>query len=194
MGVEGLVSILCVFSPVCAGARHIVRAKCGFLVRCTRRAHNRQGKMAPSGLTCPGIQKIPGSEEPGIGGAPEGIRTPNLLIRSQMLYPLSYRRMFLASDFFNPSRQQVILYGGYEEPASRKTQKGPIFGSPECCNASFYREIPGFLVPGKFFKIFLCGSKREVGSLRGDSPSRAILTLRLSNFSLITLGVFLLKV
>lgn len=47
-----------------------------------------------------GIQKIPGSEEPGIVGAPEGIRTPNLLIRSQMLYPLSYRRMFLASDFF----------------------------------------------------------------------------------------------
>ena len=142
----------------------------------------------------PGIQKIPGSEEPGIGGAPEGIRTPNLLIRSQMLYPLSYRRMFLASDFFNPSRQQVILYGGYEGPASRKTQKGPIFGSPECCNASFYREIPGFLVPGKFFKIFLCCSEQEVGSLRGDSPSRAILTLRPSNFSLITLGVFLLKV
>ena len=141
-----------------------------------------------------GIQKIPGSEEPGIGGAPEGIRTPNLLIRSQMLYPLSYRRMFLASDFFNPSRQQVILYGGYEGPASRKTQKGPIFGSPECCNASFYREIPGFLVPGKFFKIFLCCSEQEVGSLRGDSPSRAILTLRPSNFSLITLGVFLLKV
>lgn len=49
-----------------------------------------------------GTQKIPGSEEPGIVGAPEGIRTPNLLIRSQMLYPLSYRRMFLASDFFNP--------------------------------------------------------------------------------------------
>ena len=141
-----------------------------------------------------GIQKIPGSEEPGIVGAPEGIRTPNLLIRSQMLYPLSYRRMFLASDFFNPSRQQVILYGGYEGPASRKTQKGPIFGSPECCNASFYREIPGFLVPGKFFKIFLCGSKREVGSPCENPPPRTILTLRPSNFSLITLGVFLLKV
>ena len=28
------------------------------------------------------------------GGAPGGIRTPNLLIRSQMLYPLSYRRLF----------------------------------------------------------------------------------------------------
>jgi hypothetical protein len=27
------------------------------------------------------------------GGAPEGIRTPNLLIRSQMLYPLSYGRL-----------------------------------------------------------------------------------------------------
>lgn len=67
-------------------------------------------------------QKIPGSEEPGIGGAPEGIRTPNLLIRSQMLYPLSYRRMFLASDFFNPSRQQVLLYGCPRGGASRKTR------------------------------------------------------------------------
>ena len=27
------------------------------------------------------------------GGAPEEIRTPNLLIRSQMLYPLSYGRL-----------------------------------------------------------------------------------------------------
>ena len=28
-----------------------------------------------------------------LGSAPEGIRTPNLLIRSQMLYPLSYGRL-----------------------------------------------------------------------------------------------------
>ncbi len=28
-------------------------------------------------------------------GAPEGIRTPNLLIRSQMLYPLSYGRRYV---------------------------------------------------------------------------------------------------
>ena len=28
--------------------------------------------------------------------APEGIRTPNLLIRSQMLYPLSYGRLFFS--------------------------------------------------------------------------------------------------
>ena len=102
--------------------------------------------------------------------------------------------MFLASDFFNPSRQQVILYGGCEEPASRKTQKGLDFLLSESLGTPFYREIPGFLVPGKFFKIFLCCSEQEVGSLRGDSPSRAILTLRPSNFSLITLGVFLLKV
>ena len=32
-----------------------------------------------------------------LGGAPEGIRTPNLLIRSQMLYPLSYGRWCLVS-------------------------------------------------------------------------------------------------
>ncbi len=30
----------------------------------------------------------------GFTGAPEGIRTPNLLIRSQMLYPLSYGRFW----------------------------------------------------------------------------------------------------
>jgi hypothetical protein len=30
-------------------------------------------------------------------GAPEGTRTPNLLIRSQMLYPLSYGRRRLTS-------------------------------------------------------------------------------------------------
>ncbi len=29
-----------------------------------------------------------------ITGALEGIRTPNLLIRSQMLYPLSYKRLW----------------------------------------------------------------------------------------------------
>ena len=33
----------------------------------------------------------------GFGGALGGTRTPNLLIRSQMLYPLSYERWCLAS-------------------------------------------------------------------------------------------------
>ena len=100
-------------------------------------------------------QKIPGSEEPGIVGAPEGIRTPNLLIRSQMLYPLSYRRMFLASDFFNPSRQQVLLYGCPRGRASRKTRNLPKFPSEEAENTPFCRGIPGFLCSQNFFKIFL---------------------------------------
>ena len=93
-----------------------------------------------------GIQKIPGSEEPGIVGAPEGIRTPNLLIRSQMLYPLSYRRMFLASDFFNPSRQQVLLYGCPWMYASRKTRNLPKIPSVGIESTPFYRMIPGFFV------------------------------------------------
>ena len=59
-----------------------------------------------------GIKKaLPDEEEELSQCAPGGIRTPNLLIRSQMLYPLSYRRMFRGLNFFNPSRQQVILYG-----------------------------------------------------------------------------------
>ena len=101
-----------------------------------------------------GIQKIPGSEEPGIGGAPEGIRTPNLLIRSQMLYPLSYRRMFLASDFFNTSRQQVLLYGCPRGHASRKTRNLPKIPSERLDNSLLCRMISGFLVSENFFKIF----------------------------------------
>src|SRR5664279_775861 len=45
-------------------------------------------------------------------GAPGGIRTPNLLIRSQMLYPLSYGRLFssvsptrIRSSSYNPTRR-----------------------------------------------------------------------------------------
>jgi hypothetical protein len=37
-------------------------------------------------------------------GALEGIRTPNLLIRSQMLYPLSYERRYCSILHFEPSR------------------------------------------------------------------------------------------
>ena len=36
-------------------------------------------------------------------GAPEGIRTPNLLIRSQMLYPLSYGRLGIACNLVQPT-------------------------------------------------------------------------------------------
>jgi len=34
--------------------------------------------------------------------AREGIRTPNLLIRSQMLYPLSYARLFICDWQYYP--------------------------------------------------------------------------------------------
>jgi len=59
---------------------------------------------------------------------------------------LSYRRMFLASDFFNPSRQQVLLYGCLQGCASRKTRNWPKIPSERLDNALFYRMIPGFLV------------------------------------------------
>ena len=42
---------------------------------------------------CPGRLKARCSEHRAFCCAPEGTRTPNLLIRSQMLYPLSYGRM-----------------------------------------------------------------------------------------------------
>ena len=38
-------------------------------------------------------EKLKPSSELGFSCALGGIRTPNLLIRSQMLYPLSYERM-----------------------------------------------------------------------------------------------------
>lgn len=58
----------------------------------------------------------------------------------------------------------------------------------------FTAKFRGFWFPKNFLKYFLCGSKREVGIPRENPPPRTILTLRPSNFSLITLGVFLLKV
>ena len=57
-----------------------------------------------------------GSDQ-GRRGAPEGIRTPNLLIRSQMLYPLSYGRM-AAND-----RREVYPLG--QGRAKPPTSLGP---------------------------------------------------------------------
>ena len=102
---------------------------------------------------------LPDEEEELSQCAPGGIRTPNLLIRSQMLYPLSYRRMFLASDFFNPSRQQVLLYGCPWMCASRKTRNLPKIPSAGIESTPFYRMIPGFLCSQNFFKIFLLRPK-----------------------------------
>jgi hypothetical protein len=52
--------------------------------------------------------------------APEGIRTPNLLIRSQMLYPLSYGRLSSIVGVFNcgltPPVGQPAEARGFEPP------------------------------------------------------------------------------
>ena len=48
-------------------------------------------------------------------GAPGGIRTPNLLIRSQMLYPLSYGRVAETTGF---------------EPAALRKEGNSLAGSP----------------------------------------------------------------
>ena len=52
--------------------------------RCVSMLH-RGGDREPDFLVFAGISAY-------LLGTPEGIRTPNLLIRSQMLYPLSYGR------------------------------------------------------------------------------------------------------
>ena len=54
-------------------------------------------------------------------GAPGGIRNPNLLIRSQMLYPLSYGRM--------PRRAGTSLTGGRGPLEIGQTS---VAGSPTC--------------------------------------------------------------
>ena len=60
-------------------------------------------------------------------GAPEGIRTPNLLIRSQMLYPLSYRRIgFRASPPFKPGSTLHAGPGSAKSaPSSRRGTARP---------------------------------------------------------------------
>ena len=54
-------------------------------------------------------------------GAPEGIRTPNLLIRSQVLYPLSYGRMVVHLQLL-PSELGVAEARGFEPPVPVKGQ------------------------------------------------------------------------
>ncbi len=49
-------------------------------------------------------------------GAPEGIRTPNLLIRSQMLYPLSYGRLVELVELFSYAAEAR----GFEPPVRFK--------------------------------------------------------------------------
>ena len=58
----------------------------------------------------------------------------------------------------------------------------------------FTAKFRGFWFPENFLKYFCAVPNGRWGSPRENPPPRTILTLRPSNFSLITLGVFLLKV
>ena len=73
--------------------------------RTSARPHPRTGRVEPPGVTT----KKPAPFGAGFCGALGGIRTPNLLIRSQLLYPLSYERSVgdrsLTVDPTSPLRQ-----------------------------------------------------------------------------------------
>src|SRR3954462_7797185 len=58
--------------------------------------------------------------------APEGIRTPNLLIRSQMLYPLSYGRMPRRSD----PRRRLSVAVGRRLPETVRRPRDAAAGGP----------------------------------------------------------------
>ena len=57
---------------------------------------------------------------PLVDGAPEGIRTPNLLIRSQMLYPLSYGRISVFICYAGEPYTNVAEARGFEPPVPCK--------------------------------------------------------------------------
>lgn len=59
---------------------------------------------------------------PALCGAPEGIRTPNLLIRSQVLYPLSYGRMLWCCSVVLRPKSKVAEARGFEPPDPVKGQ------------------------------------------------------------------------
>ena len=75
---------------------------------CQNCCHTREGRRSPTSLeplTCASR------------GAPEGIRTPNLLIRSQMLYPLSYGRLI---QLFVADESAAAEARGFEPPVPFK--------------------------------------------------------------------------
>jgi hypothetical protein len=84
--------------------------------------------------------------------APEGIRTPNLLIRSQMLYPLSYGRMFysVVHGCVSPAEAR-----GFEPPVAFKGDNSlavspirPLWHASRRCTAD-PTEYTGATPPGK---------------------------------------------
>ena len=60
----------------------------------------------------PGVVLVPRESMVVLVCAPEGIRTPNLLIRSQMLYPLSYGRLVVLVKLGLAGRTIQLCSGG----------------------------------------------------------------------------------
>lgn len=60
-----------------------------------RRLAGRGPSPEPTDVRAPDAKRRPRFRGAFLSGAPRGIRTPNLLIRSQMLYPLSHGRIAL---------------------------------------------------------------------------------------------------
>ncbi len=51
-----------------------------------------------------------------IAGAPAGIRTPNLLIRSQMLYPVELRAQYFVKTLLSYAHQKDLLLSHPQRP------------------------------------------------------------------------------
>ena len=80
----------------------------------------------------------------------EGIRTPNLLIRSQMLYPLSYERIFTCerallyiSPFFRAKRTGVFIVTWSAFHIIAGTQKTILRARKEFMRRNYYSSKVG---------------------------------------------------
>ena len=101
-----------------------------------RRAATREASLSGVGpRTVVRMRAARNQQKPSRGsffGAPGGIRTPNLLIRSQMLYPLSYGRSveINVSSISDGAR-------GFERAADRRTdpRTGSTIATPASAGA-----------------------------------------------------------
>ena len=76
-----------------------------------------------------------------MSSAPGGIRTPNLLIRSQMLYPLSYRRLFSWHSLTALGRHRArVRYRPPKRPGSAIAT--PTFGGTSAEAEGFEPSVP----------------------------------------------------
>ena len=104
--------------------------------------------------------------------APEGTRTPNLLIRSQMLYPLSYGRLVLGKHTHRLDRPRQQKTRRYQRVflvavSTRRAPEG--IRTPNLLIRS------QMLYPLSYGRIFSClpagtGDRRSAGEHRAEAP------------------------